>query len=269
MDSRYRRRRASDRSIIPVRRIDSSGCPGRSLKTNQTLPKSLHCAGAQWCSESQEVTASQLTLASLNETPRRLSALVEVSKQLLTQAPELAEPMIERNVRQAIGYAVDVGCLSGVGGLEPIGLLNADGIAEPVTFGGAAALLDACAFEKEIGDNFAEQGPLSFIGSVATREKWRQIQKWSGSSTPLWDDDNEIIGHPAIATPAISNTDSRMVFGCFSLFQIVMFGEVDITRDNLTGAKQGIVKFIFHLFCDAVALQSEAFARSTDAANQA
>ena len=111
-----------------------------SLKTNQTLPRVTTSVGAQWCAESQAVTASGITLAALSATPRRLSALVECSKQLLSQAPELAQPMIERNVRQAIGYAVDVGCLVGIGGPEPIGILNDDNVSAPVTFCGAGTL---------------------------------------------------------------------------------------------------------------------------------
>ena len=59
-----------------------------------------------------------------------------------------------------------------------------------------------------------------------------------------------------------------MIYGCFSLFQIVFYGEVEIIRDDITRAKQHLMNFIFHFRCDAFALQSEAFARSTDAANQ-
>jgi HK97 family phage major capsid protein len=255
-------------ALFPTSSVIRAGAQVLNLKgANRELPKVTASVGASWLAESETVTASSLSLAQLNETPRRLSALVEVSKKLLTQAPEFA-PMLERQVRAAIGYAVDVGCLNGVGGAEPIGLLQTAGLPEPVTFGGAAALSDLCTAEKTIGDNFGEQGPLTWITSVATRNKWRQIQKWAGSSTALWGDDDKVIGHDAIATPAISNTDSRILFGAFQFLQIIFFGEIEITVDDLTEAKQGMVNFVFNLFADAAPLNAEAFARSSDSGSQ-
>jgi HK97 family phage major capsid protein len=255
-------------ALFPFSAVIRAGAQVLNLKgANRELPKVTASVGASWVAENETVTASSLSFAQLNESPRRLSALVEVSKRLLTQAPEFA-PMLERHVRAALGYAIDVGCLNGVGGAEPIGLLQTEGLPEPVTFAGAAALSDLCTAEKTIGDNYAEQGPLTWITSVATRDKWRQVQKWTGSSTALWGDDNKVIGHDAIATPAISNTDSRMLFGAFQFLQIVFFGEIEITIDELTEAKQGMVNFVFNLFADAAPLHSEAFARSTDSAAQ-
>jgi hypothetical protein len=255
-------------ALFPFSAVIRAGAQVVTIKQNRSLPKVTASVTAAWVGEYGQEADPQLTLGEVNEQPRRICAVVEVSKKLLVQAPELAEPMINRNVREAIGYAIDQGSCNGIGGIEPIGLLQADGVAEPVTFGGAAALLDFCAFEKTVGDQFGEQGPLTFIGSVAAREKLRQTQKWSGSSTALWSDDDKIIGHGAIATPAISNSDSRMLFGCFSLFQIVFFGETIITKDDLTGAKSGLTTFIFNLFCNAAPLNAEAFSRSTDSAAQ-
>jgi hypothetical protein len=255
-------------ALFPFSAVLRAGAQVVNLKTFQTLPQVESSIGASWVSETEEVQASSITFGQLAFAPHRLAAVAECSKRLLVQAPELAEPVIERNVRQAFGYAIDVGALSGLGaGGEPLGVLNDPTISEPVTFSGPAALLDMCAFEKGIGDNFGEQGPLTFIGSVAAREKLRQIQKWTGSSTGLWDDD-EIIGKTAIATPAIANTDSRLILGCWSLYQLIFFGQVDITRDDLTRAKEGIVRFIFNFWADCGALQADAFARSTDSASQ-
>jgi HK97 family phage major capsid protein len=192
-----------------------------------------------------------------------------VSAQLLAQAPELAEPMIRRNAYAAIGYALDVGCLVGLAGPEPIGILNNPAIASTVTFSTTATLAKAANFERQVADSFAEQGSCSYISSPAAREKWRTLQKWSGSSTALWSDDDEILGHPAIATPAISAADSRMVYGCWSLYQIILFGgPISVIYDPFTSKKTAQVEFCFSLRADAFPLNAEAFVKSTDAANQ-
>jgi HK97 family phage major capsid protein len=255
-------------ALFPYSAVIRAGGRVTTVSSDSRTPRITGSVSTEWVTESGSVTDSSITFGGISFSPRRISSTVTVSNQLLSQTGDLVEGIINSHVRAAIGYALDSGCLSGIGNPQPLGILNNDAITQTVTFSGAATLAKACSMERKVADAFAEQGPLSWIGSPATREKWRQLDKITGGGMPLWSDDNEVISHQAFATPAISNLDSRIVYGAFSLFQLVLFGAVEVLRDPYARKKTNETEFTFNLLADAGALHPEAFALSTDAANQ-
>ncbi len=253
-------------ALRPQSTIVQAGAQIVTVAANQEVPSIETGAVAQWVGETGEVTETNVILGSLGLAPKRCGALLKVSKQLLTQAPQLAAAVLRRDLVGAIGAALDVSAFAGVGGVEPIGICNKDDILMPVTFGGAPALLDACEFEQAIADNFAEQGSLAFIASPTVRAKWRQTEGLAGSGVPLWDG-NEIIGKPAFATATVTN--NLMLYGNWEDFLLCFFGsQFTIISDPYSSKKNFVHEFYVELRADCGPMRRKSFARSTDSAAQ-
>jgi hypothetical protein len=84
------------------------------------------------------------------------------------------------------------------------------------------------------------------------------------SNTAAFIAENQLInGYNYLRTtniPTIS-TGKGILFGNFADLQMLFWNNMDITVDNVTGAKEGIVNYIINLYVDAGALRSESFAK--------
>jgi HK97 family phage major capsid protein len=236
------------------------------VAANQQVPAITSGAAASWLSETAECPETTVTFGTLNLVPRRCSASLRVSSQLLKQSPELAEKALRRDLLGAVGQAIDVGALSGVGNAEPVGLLFNSSIIATTTFGGAATLAKLAEVEQALGDSFGEGESPAWVTSPSARSKLRQKEGISGGGRPLWSDENKILGRDAHATAAVA--DHKIVFGNFSDFLIVFFGKVQLISDPYSEDKSGIHGFVVNALADCGPLRNNSFARSTDSAAQ-
>lgn len=239
-------------------------------KGNASIPKITTGATASWLTETGLLSESAVVVGLNSFTPLRVASLVSVSGQLFSQSPEIAIAGLRRDLVAALGYALDVGVFSGLGASgEPLGLLNSPGLGS-VTFGAAATRAKLASFEKTLGDAFGEQGDLAWVSSNATREKLRIADSFSGGGLPLWSDEDRILGKSAFASPAVPNSDSRMIFGNFSDLAIVMFagGAVQLLVDPYSGKKSGTIDIMATLFADCGPIRPGSFVVSVDSAAQ-
>jgi HK97 family phage major capsid protein len=89
-----------------------------------------------WVGEGEPVGAAGLTVASATATPKTAGAQVNLSRQLVLQAPQI-EADVANEVRRLVGNTIEAGLLTGSGSeSQPLGLLHTPG-AQSVPFAGA------------------------------------------------------------------------------------------------------------------------------------
>jgi hypothetical protein len=250
--------------------VIQAGAQVFNLKASQKVPAIATGATAQWVSETGQLSLTDAAFSALNLSPRRVGVAVKGSSQWLIQSGEQAEQQLIRDMCAAIAYGLDLGALSGAGGVEPLGILENPAVTQTVTFGGAPSLATVCQFERKVADAFGEvPGRMAWFVSHATREKWRQIAAFPAvGGLALWHE-GRVIDSPAFATPTIANADSRVAYGNFGNVVIAMFGDVRIIRDVYTYDKEGQVELVANLFADVGLLQPQgSFAKSTDSGAQ-
>jgi HK97 family phage major capsid protein len=235
-----------------------------SLRPNAIVPSIDVGAQGYWLAEGELCPESTASLKALKLTPKRCAAWMKVTNQLLAQAP-IAESMLTRDLRGAIGQALDLGIFSGVGGHEPTGLLNS-GAVQSYTFGGAPTRAKLAAMERKLGDENADDSSAQWVTSPAVREKWRNtVNNDTAGSGFLWDDDNRAIGKPAWATNSVPG--DFVILGDFSDLLIVNWGVIEIS-DPFGAKRTAQTELLIEIHADAGPVRGKSFTVSTDTANQ-
>mgnify|MGYP001233694572 CR=1 FL=1 len=229
---------------------------------NAVAPIVASGAVAEWLAENDAAPLVDLETHAVKLTPKRVGCAVRVSKQLLFQAPG-GEEAVKRNLRQALGEAIDGAILGGSGSDgTPIGLLCNPAVPVAVTFGGAAQLADIEEFSKAVR-NAKVSGPLTWCVSPATASKWRQIPAFGDETPSLWSAAREI-GTLHETTFAAEN---RVLLGDFRQLWVHTF-HVEIVVDGYTRSLHNQVEIVANAYLDFAPLHGSAFARSGDAGNQ-
>lgn len=155
------------------------------LRSDLTLGRETQEVTYDWLAELEEVSSADSEYGAVKLTPHRLAGLTTISTQLNAQAPDLSAFVVE-SLTAGIGAGFDRAALQGDGFAgQPIGLFNRASV-KTVTFGGAATWAKAVNFEKQISAANGDDDSITFIANPDVREKWRTIQRFSGSSTALW-----------------------------------------------------------------------------------
>jgi len=151
-------------------------------------------ATAYWVAEGKKATKSEMTMGMLNLTPRPIIGVVPISEDLLEAAPN-ASGVVEEDLAQAIGEAIDRGVMNGGGGEgQPLGIVNSPGIGKTdwsgATFPTATDysgsnnfqtvtdLLDDMIFQ--VAARNAYKGSLGFALNPLAVQKLRTIKDHSG-----------------------------------------------------------------------------------------
>jgi HK97 family phage major capsid protein len=94
---------------------------------------------AYWTPESGSYTASEPTFAQVSLTAKKLVAYTTASEELLQDSAVSMEALLVRLFGEALAYFEDVSFISGVGGGQPLGIINADALISVAKETGQAA----------------------------------------------------------------------------------------------------------------------------------
>ena len=83
---------------------------------------------AYWVPESGSLTSSEPTFGSAVLTAKKLTGLTQVSNELLADSAVGVEALLTRLFGQALPYFEDDAFINGIGGAQPVGLINADAL---------------------------------------------------------------------------------------------------------------------------------------------
>lgn len=202
-----------------------------------------------WEGETSAATAGEPTFTNVKLTPKRLTAIVALSKQMLVQDSVGVENAVREEIINAVNAKLESTILGSAAGsnTQPAGLLNGT----PVTITDFAGICDL-----EAGlDGVEGYGEPKYIVSPKAKAALRGMAKGT-KSTQLVFEDGEIDGTQAFCTAHLA--DKNLVYGDFGQYVIAQWGAIDITVDNVTLAAEGQVRLVVNCYFDAKPLRSNA-----------
>ena len=244
--------------------IARAGASFLTLSTvgDSDLPSIDRSKKAAWVGNSADAAP---VLDLILSTPKRLSAYLTISKQLLKTSPSLAASFVEAQLLSAIGAAIDDAAInsSGAGG-TPVGLLADPGLQEHA-LAGAPAVADLLLMEKIVTENHGEHdhAALGWLTDPATRKALRALPRMTGGSAPVWPDSpgGGPLGYRGTTSPfAASGT---LIFGNFADLLILQTGKLEVLTNPYTADTTGFIRMTVSGFFDIVATNpSSSFVRA-------
>jgi HK97 family phage major capsid protein len=226
---------------------------------------------ATWLAERASVASQDIALAWASMSPHRISVSIVASTLLSTQSAPDFDATILRLATRKLFQALDQAALTGTGGIQPIGVLNTQGV-PTFTFGGAATNLTVLSAPQAVKNaNAPFDGGFGWALSPDVEARWRNIQKFSGSSTTLMSDTGYVAGYLSQVSTELNaaNAGNKVIFGAFQNLKIGVFGNSAWTNVNpYTLSKTGEKIFTLHLYCDCGITRPTCFIISTDSGAQ-
>ena len=204
-----------------------------------------------WAGEVAAANATGNTFTTKLLQPKRLTAYVDISKQLLAQDTIGVEAAIRRDIVNALNDKLEATIFGAVAGsaTQPAGIFYN---ASEDTVGDYAGL---CSFEAALDDANINGQKKYLMGNTA-KATFRSMIKGT-NATGMVMEANQIDGTPMLNTSNVAT--KKFVYGDFNYLAVGSWGDIDITIDQYTQAVNGCIRLVINAFFDAVVLRPEAF----------
>lgn len=201
-----------------------------------------------WATETGAASDGAGGFADVTLTPKRLTAYVEISKQLLTQDSVDVENAIRQDLINAINSKLEETILGSAAGTasKPAGMFNGKTTVKSATTMAKIAEVEAGVEAKGV------YGDTKWIVSPSFKSALRAVGKTGNGSNPIYMN-GEIDGTPALSTGNVGA--GLAVYGDFSNLAIGHWGAVDVTVDPYTQAKNGKIVLVVNTYFDAKELR--------------
>lgn len=211
------------------------------------LSSSANCS---WEGETTETPTSDLTFTHVKLSPKRLSCVVDVSKQFLLQDSASAEQVIREEIISAINSKLEKTVLQDEQGTntKPEGIFYNNGT--PLTE--VSKFADLTNLEAEV-ENANVDGRVVYLLSPKAKAGFRNMAK--GDKNLVYEN-GAIDGTESMSTSNIK--DKNFAYGDFSNVVIANWGNLDLTVDPMTKASSGLVRLVVNFYCDVKTLRPEA-----------
>lgn len=206
-----------------------------------------------WAGEIAAASASQNTFTNIKLSPKRLTAYVDISKQLILQDNAGAEEAIRRDLVNAVADKLEETIFGSAAGTtdKPAGMFNGK------TPTDASDFAKICALEATVEDANVT-GEMKYLLSTGAKADLRAMAK-STKNTQLVMEGGAVDGTPVITTSNVK-TAGTFIYGNWANLAVASWGDVEITVDPYTQAANGCIRLVVNAFFDAKVLRSVAFA---------
>lgn len=209
-----------------------------------------------WEGEIGEAKDGAGTFGHKTLSPKRLTAYVDISKQMIAQDSVDVEMSLRQDLINAINSKLEETVL----GDEDKTDKKPEGIFHAVSgTTGITTFAQICEVEADIEDANV-LGECKYIMSNKAKAGLRSMAK-SSKATQLVMEGGQVDGTQAFNTSNVSG--KKYVYGDFSNLAIGSWGGVDVTVDPYTKAKDGEIRIVVNAYVDAQILRPEAFATGT------
>lgn len=187
--------------------------------------------------------------------PKRLTAFVDISKQMIAQDSVDVESAIREDLVNAINSKLEETVLGATAGsaTQPAGIFAT---IKPTAVADFAALVNK---ESDVEDANVI-GECKYILSNKAKAALRSMSKGT-KSTQLVYENCSVDGTVALNTSNVAG--KNYVYGDFSNLAIGSWGGVDLTVDPYTKAADGMIRIVVNMYVDAQVLRAAAFATGT------
>ena len=210
-----------------------------------------------WASEIATAQATGNTFTTKKLHPKRLTAYVDISKQLIAQDTIGAEAAIRRDIVNALNDKLQATIL----GIEDKTDDKPAGIFHGVSYDNITDFKSLCNFEAKL-DDANINGEKKYLLGNGAKAILRSMIKGT-NNTGMVMENNTVDGTPALNTSNVAGGaagKNKLVYGDFNYLAIGSCGDLDITIDQYTQAVNGCIRLVINAFFDAVILRPEAFA---------
>ena len=223
------------------------------LVGNVSIP-SYTGSNVGWKGELVDAEDGKGTFDSIEFSPKRLTAYIDVSKQFLAQDSVGAEEMLYRDIVNAIADKLEATILGdGAGDANtPAGIFNGAESAE-VSFANVVEMEQSLEEAKLFGE-------YKFIASPAAKAKFKTTTiSGQKSDLRMLMEGNEVNGYPVLTT----GNCAGIAFGKWDELVIAQWGSLDLIIDPYTQAKKNAVRIVVNAFFDAKPRRAEAIVKKT------
>jgi HK97 family phage major capsid protein len=216
----------------------------------------MSAVNTTWEGETASAKDGSPTFTNVKMSPKRLTAVVPISKQFIVQDSVGAENAIREEIINAINAKLESTILGNAAGsaTQPEGLFYSTEALPTVADFASLTNLEGEVEEANV------YGEMKYIVAPKAKAALRNMAK-STKSTQLVYEGGEIDGTPALSTSNIKG--KNLVYGDFSNYIIGQWGNIDITVDNVTLAAEGQIRLVVNCYFDAKPLRKEAFKVAT------
>ena len=204
-----------------------------------------------WEGEIAAAQATGNTFTTKKLSPKRLTAYVDISKQLLVQDTIGVEAAIRRDIVNALNDKLQATILGG----EDKSDVKPAGIFYNVQETTINNYKDLCKFEAGLDDANINGEKKYLMGNTA-KATFRSMVK-GNNNTGMVLEANQMDGTTMINTSSVAT--NKFAYGDFNYLAIGSWGDLDITVDQYTQAANGCIRLVINAFFDAVILRPEAF----------
>lgn len=208
-----------------------------------------------WEGETAAAKDGAGTFSHVTLSPKRLTAFVDISKQMIAQDSVDVESAIREDLVNAINSKLEETVLGSAAGTatQPAGIFAT---IKPTAVADFAALVTK---ESDVEDANVI-GECKYILSNKAKAALRSMSKGT-KSTQLVYENGSVDGTVALNTSNVAG--KNYVYGDFSNLAIGSWGGVDLTVDPYTKAADGMIRIVVNMYVDAQVLRAAAFATGT------
>jgi hypothetical protein len=173
----------------------------------------------QWLPELGMVTPSDPVFERHPVSPKRISAMIVVSAQLLRQAPPDLDVILISDISRQLGSYLDQAALygTGVANNQTLGLVGVAGVNQNVPIDPADPHSSFCNLEELIENANVEMDSYGVLTSPATKKILRTTPSFPGGSFTTWSELRNPQSSPEI-------TDGKCFAGCWSRMTFAIWG---------------------------------------------
>jgi HK97 family phage major capsid protein len=256
------------------------------LTGNVAIPRKASGSTAYWlASETSDITPADPAFAQMSLSPKTVGALTEFSRKLLLQATPEIEMLVQQELVDVIGTAIDAAVIAGTGsGGQPSGITTMPAGIGAVVMGAAGAALTHAKVVEHLADVAvanADSGSLAWIVNAKTQAKLMvTLRDASYGVGYLWGDapagaayQGVIAGKPAFVSNNVPSNlvkggsgavCSATIYGNWADVIVGLWGGLELLADPYTKFASGAVRVRAMASIDTGLRHPESFAVSLD-----
>lgn len=236
------------------------------LTNNVSIPKYTGTT-ADWAGETAAAADGTGTFNKQGFSPKRLTAVTYISKQMLAQDSLGVERMLRDQIVCAIAAKLEATIL----GAAATSALKPDGFFTSVpAAGGAVDWNKIVDLETKINTSNALQGNLAYVIHPTILGKLKTtVKNASGAGGFLIGDNGMLNGYKCLVSTNVASglqaakDEYGAIFANWADYFIGQWGALDLTVDPFTKASEGQIRLVVNAYFDAGTRRDESFAKTT------
>lgn len=218
----------------------------------------MSATNVSWAGEVAAATDGSGSFTNITLSPKRLTAKVPISLQMLAQTSQDIEGIIMNDLVKAIGEKIESTVLGYAAGTttQPAGVFYGATLTDITTYG------DLCNFEANVEENNV-YGDMHYIVTPKAKAYLKGLIRGTNATGMVYEA-GEIDGVPTeVTTNLVAANEDKLgvMFGNFDYLYIGTWADmrIDVVQDSAT-LSNGQIMLIVNFFCDAKVARDEAFA---------